>query len=939
MSSIVEIARKELRAWFESPVALLFLGAFLATTLLGFFTLSAFFARNLADLRPLWAWLPLLLILLVSAITMRQWAEERARGTLEVLLTTPVRTWELVAGKFLAGVALVALALALTLPLTFTVASLGELDWGPVLGGYIGALLLGAAYLAMGLSVSARTDNPVVALMGTLLVGGAFFFVGHPSFTGFFGDTTAEILRSIGTGSRFESIARGVLDLGDLAYYASLALTFLVVNVHVLEIDRIDPTSPHGAAARRRRLLNGSLVAINAVLLSAWLSPLHGLRVDMTRDGLYSLSQATETTLSHLDEPLYLDGYFSDKTHPLLSPLVPRVKDLLKEYEAIGGGKVKVRFADPSTDEALEQELGQAYGIRSVPLAVSERNSQAVVNAFFHVLVRYGDQHAVLGFDDLIEVQASATDGLTVELRNLEYDLTSAIRKASQDFESVDSLIARLPRDAKVTLYATHDSTPESFVGAVDDLRTLGAELQDKGMPFEEIAPPLDEDAMIQLADELGVRPMAADLFGQHLFYGQLVLSAGDQHELVTAGGELSDTRRDVEAAVRRLSPGQLETVGILTEVPEAEQQSGLPPQYQQPPPRPDYQRLEAWLGDEYQVERPDLSEGEPPDNVDVLIVGKPGALSDKERFALDQYLMRGGSVVALAGAWAADASSRSLSVKENDGDLADLLEAWGVSVGDKLVADPQNASFPMPVQERRGPFLVNSVQMLPYPFFPDIRAGGFDRGHPVFASLPNVTVPWSSPLTVSDSLPEGVEAETLLTTSDGSWLTEGIDPDFKAWPDAGFGPSGEQAPRVVAVSLSGALPSAFAGDEERPGEGALDVALPGARLTVIGSAEIASDLMLGVAEQMSGEVHRANLGLLANLVDWSVEDTDLLSIRRPGAFSQTLRPMSDDERRRWEVGNYGAAFALLLGLAWAGRRRRRRARPLTALVAHGGVA
>ena len=144
LSGILSITRKEIRSYFLSPVAVIFLGVFLLITLFTFFTQSRFFIRGIADVRPLFEWMPILLVFLVSAVTMRQWSEEQKMGTLEVLLTLPLKTSELVLGKFFAGFALVSVALALTLPLPFTVAELGPLDSGPVIGGYVAALLLAA---------------------------------------------------------------------------------------------------------------------------------------------------------------------------------------------------------------------------------------------------------------------------------------------------------------------------------------------------------------------------------------------------------------------------------------------------------------------------------------------------------------------------------------------------------------------------------------------------------------------------------------------------------------------------------------------------------------------------------------------------------------------------------------------------------------------------
>ena len=150
MSNIFRIARKEFAGFFSSPTAFIFLGAFLAVNLFVFFWVETFFARNIADARPLFEWMPLLLIFLTTAITMRMWAEERRAGTLEFLLTLPVKSYELVLGKVLACVALVAVAITLTFPLPVTVSLLGPLDWGPVFGGYLATLFLAAAYTAIG---------------------------------------------------------------------------------------------------------------------------------------------------------------------------------------------------------------------------------------------------------------------------------------------------------------------------------------------------------------------------------------------------------------------------------------------------------------------------------------------------------------------------------------------------------------------------------------------------------------------------------------------------------------------------------------------------------------------------------------------------------------------------------------------------------------------
>ncbi|MEM9317276.1 MAG: ABC transporter permease, partial [Pseudomonadota bacterium] len=175
---LFQVARKELQLFFASPVAWLFLASFMVVCLFTFFWVESFFSRNIADVRPLFEWMPLLLIFLCAALTMRSWSEERRSGTLEHVLTLPVPLWQFVIGKFLACAAVLTVALLATLPLPFTVGSIANLDAGPVFAAYLATLLLGFAYLAAGLFVSSRTDNAIVSLIGSVAVCGLLYLAG-----------------------------------------------------------------------------------------------------------------------------------------------------------------------------------------------------------------------------------------------------------------------------------------------------------------------------------------------------------------------------------------------------------------------------------------------------------------------------------------------------------------------------------------------------------------------------------------------------------------------------------------------------------------------------------------------------------------------------------------------------------------------------------------
>ncbi|QTL34924.1 ABC transporter permease [Pseudoalteromonas viridis] len=179
------IAAKELGLVFSSPLAYLFLLIFGGVALFTFFWAEAFFARNIADIRPLFEWLPVLMIFLSSAFTMRLWSDERRTGTLEFVYTQPLGLWQFVLGKFIACVLLLLLALAITLVVPLSVSFLAELDWGPVWSGYLATVLLGSVYLSIGLFVSARTDNPIISFMLATCICVLLYVIGSEGLTGF----------------------------------------------------------------------------------------------------------------------------------------------------------------------------------------------------------------------------------------------------------------------------------------------------------------------------------------------------------------------------------------------------------------------------------------------------------------------------------------------------------------------------------------------------------------------------------------------------------------------------------------------------------------------------------------------------------------------------------------------------------------------------------
>ncbi|NJN81022.1 MAG: hypothetical protein HC802_01195 [Caldilineaceae bacterium] len=235
-----------------------------------------------------------------------------------------------------------------------------------MVGGYLAGLLMASAYAAIGLFISSRTNNQIVALILTVALCGLFYLVGTRGITEFVGESTSVLLRALSTGSRFESIERGVIDLRDLVYYGSLALIFLALNVLSLESKRWS-RGARTAGQRRNAIVAVVLLTLNLVALNLWLFPRTGIRVDLTEQREYTLSQPTKEILGNLSEPLLIRAYFSERTHPLLSPLVPRITDMLKEYAVASGGNVVLEIVDPAQNPDLEAEANQSYGIRPTP--------------------------------------------------------------------------------------------------------------------------------------------------------------------------------------------------------------------------------------------------------------------------------------------------------------------------------------------------------------------------------------------------------------------------------------------------------------------------------------------------------------------------------------------------------------------------------------------
>jgi ABC-2 type transport system permease protein len=489
---------------------------------------------------------------------------------------------------------------------------------------------------------------------------------------------------------------------------------------------------------------------------------------------------------------------------------------------------------------------------------------------------------------------------------------------------------------------------------------------------YQLVDPSNDAELADQIVNSYGFRPLAVDLFSAKQFWCYLLVQSGGKSYPIFPQGEPTEgyLRTILEAGVRRMTPGYLKTIGLITK--SVQQQKQVIPGVQSKPPVTDYRALEAVLKEEFDLRRIRVDEGVVPGDIDVLIIGKLGPLTDKMQFAIDQYLMRGGAVIAFAGMYSVKPQYGALNAEREADSLFDLLETYGVEVEQGFAMDSQNSPFPIPVRERRGAVYMNRIELVPYPFFPDIRQSGLNGEHFSSKGIQSMSLNWASPVWLEGTkdddgtlqlddrgLPvinaaEGVEAEYIAWTTHKGWVKRdtGLEPDFRTFPGKGFGvPKGEPLSRVpLAVTMTGTFRSYFA---ERPsplfaGSDKEDAELgdrtgrtiksstPEARLAVVGSSDFTGDLVAQLGSQMGGGAFRGNLVFVRNLVDWALEDTDMLSIRSAGAFARTLKPMEDNERSRYELINYVLVMLGLIAVLGLTVTRRRLTRPIPLGITDG---
>jgi ABC-type uncharacterized transport system involved in gliding motility auxiliary subunit/ABC-type transport system involved in cytochrome c biogenesis permease component len=409
MKNIKAVFKREFKAYFDSPVAYVFLVAFLA--LIGFmtFAVAMFYERRQADLSPFFFWHPWVYLLLIPAATMGLWADERRNGTAELLLTLPVTLTQVLVGKFLAAWAFISIALALTFPVAMTAGYLGSPDWGAVATGYFGSFLLAGAACATGVFASAISKSSVIGFVISLALVFMLMIIGFDPVIGAVAGWGVPVwitdsIASLSLLSHFESLRRGVVDLSDVGYYIGV-MVFMIAAAKTVTDGR------RGASKGATALV---LVAIIAAAANVVLAKLP-LRVDLTAERLYTLSSGSRAVLGKLDADVTIKYYVSKSASDMpmmLKTYAQQVENLLKEYVRASNGSIVLEAYDPKPDSDAE-EWAQRYGVE--PQTVNPFGSPI----YFGVVAVCGDREETLG---VLSPKTEST---------LEYDLTRLVTRVA----------------------------------------------------------------------------------------------------------------------------------------------------------------------------------------------------------------------------------------------------------------------------------------------------------------------------------------------------------------------------------------------------------------------------------------------------------------------------------------------------------------------------
>jgi ABC-2 type transport system permease protein len=408
-SSMLTVAKKELRALFDGPAAYVVLVVFLLVW--EYLFLRNVFLVGVASVRGLYDHLPWFSLVLIPAVTMGSLAQETSEGTIELLLTHPLRDAELIIGKFLGNVLFTAFAFAFVFPIAWSLSSFGPFDWGTVVAQYLASLGLALTFTALGVFVSSLFKAQVPALLVSATASFLLVLMGFEFVTQTLPLELVPAFTQLSVLTHVNAVARGVLDLRDVLYFLGSSAAFLALAWLVL-------ASRRAGVSRWKQAKGFTWVVVfiaGVVALNLAGRYIPG-RLDLTADKRYSLTNTTKHVLAGLSQPVTVTLYASDKLPAPLQPVLRDLKDTLSDYQTLGQGHLTVEQKNPDTQDSLAKEALDK-GVQQVQFNLVGKSEFQVQKGFLGIAVTAGSSTEPLPF-------IQQTD-------DLEYRLTSAVEKVT----------------------------------------------------------------------------------------------------------------------------------------------------------------------------------------------------------------------------------------------------------------------------------------------------------------------------------------------------------------------------------------------------------------------------------------------------------------------------------------------------------------------------
>lgn len=899
------IMRRELCAYFTNPAAYIVGGLFLIFSGILFF--STFFLNGRAELRNYFSLLPILLSLFAPALTMRLFSEELRSGSFETLMTLPVTEAQVVIGKFLAAFVTSAAMILPTLFYVVTACVFGQPDAGPIVGGYIGALFLCAAYSAVGIFASGMTKNQIIAFFTALAICFALTLLG--SLLVFLPAPLVKFFSWASATTHFQSIARGIVDSRDILYFAALASVFLLLTVRKFVVNWTKENS----------------VDLILALVILALANLAGngafFRCDLTSQKVYSLSKASKELVGNLQEPLGVNVFFSADLPAPYNNVEQYLRDILLEYKNAGNKNFNYKFYDMSKQES--EEAARSYRIGQTQVQKVETTEVSAKAVWMGLAIVYGDN--VKTFDSL-----NTTAGL-------EYTLTTAMSKMI----STSDALAALSQGLSLTLYPA-------------------AELQDYGIAgLNKI-----EGQAKSAVEELNKKFDGKIKFGVKNAAGQEALDLAEKYGVQSVSYEDPDTKEqkttalglvlELDGAFRNI-PLKLQNFfgwrllgaenlkdnisssieSLLSKSVEIAYITGHDELslYGNPYNRNEMtsETFKNVLSDIYSFKEVNLAEDDIPLNIKCAIVNGPKKeFSDKELRKLDQFVMKGGNVLfCLEPLVEQGGGSSAPTYSKPQTGLDKLLAAYGLVPGADFVMDEKAYTQ----NQGRG----QSVKMN---WAPLVSQKQIDRKNPITKYIPEMIFLQNGSIDISGA-EENPDAKTtvLVRSSDKSWT---VSENIILYPGYIFPPEDKEKihQNNLAVLVEGKFKSAFAGiapqedqsqkadDIEKGVESdalsaqeSLDKSVQSAKIIFINSAQVAT-------QQLIDENGREPMSyFMRNTVDYLNGAEDYCEMRAKGIAGNLLEVKNPALATIFKLFNqFGLAVLVALAglLVWRLRTIRR---------------